>query len=281
MYHDDSNEPGEGSTEDLWAQATGTKKKPERKRVWKASADFKPRPKGAKVDRSDPDYQRALMAARKGMPPFHEITFLEAVMFDNGEVRPRGTPRHQIKLGWTCAPPQALDKATRSQRLTVRYIPLAVRAQARDNWNRRGKRQGMFRFEPEDRVVIDEMMSLAKLHDGAKIEGRPAALMGCVQHHFGAEGTIRHPQYGLVTWDREAEDAPWMPRLQIFRSYPEMGLLVTRDATTGEEQPGLRMRPGRGENVLAYGSHYGRDFIHHMRPAYLSEIIAANLRRPA
>ena len=47
------------------------------------------------------------------------------------------------------------------------------------------------------------------------------------------------------------------------------------------EQPGLRMRPGRGENVLAYGSHYGRDFIHHMRPAYLSEIITANLRRPA
>ncbi len=45
MYHDDSNEPGEGSTDDLWAQATGTKKKkPKRKRVWKASADFKPRP---------------------------------------------------------------------------------------------------------------------------------------------------------------------------------------------------------------------------------------------
>ena len=280
MYHDDSDEPGEGSTEDLWAQATGTKKKkPRRKRVWKASADFKPRPKGAKVDRSDPDYQRALQSARKGMPAFAEITFLEAVMFDNGEVRPRGTPRYQIKLGWTCAPPQALDKATRSQRLTVRYIPLAVREQARDNWNRRGKRQGMFRFEPEDRVVIDEMMSLAKFHDGAKIEGRPKALMGCVQHHFGAEGTIRHPQYGLVLW--RPHEGGWLPMLFIFRSYPEMGLLMTRDAETGEERPAILMQPGRGANVLAYGSHYGRDFIHHMRPAYLSEIIAANLQRPA
>lgn len=273
-------DPGEGSVEELWERATGAApRKKQKKRVWKATADFTPRPKGCVVDRSDPDYQKALAAARKGMPEFAAITFLEAVMFDNGEAgRARGTPRHQIKLGWTCAPPGAIAKADRSQHLAVRYLPLATREQARDNWNRQRRRQGQFRFEAEEREVIDFVLDAAKRHDAGRAEGQPAALMGCLSHRFGQEGTIRHAQVGYVQW--RPHEGGWLPCLSILHTMKDE-VLTTRDPVTGERRPGILMQPGRGEGVVAYGSHYGDEFVAHMRPAYADDLVRANLTRMA
>ncbi len=77
----------------------------------------------------------------------------------------------------------------------------------------------------------------------------------------------------------EAADGGWLPMLVLYRAYPEMDALMTRDAETSEERPAILMQPGRGDGVAAYGSHYGSQFIAHMRPAYLDEIVRANLTR--
>jgi hypothetical protein len=273
-------EPQAGSIEDLFEQAAGmpAKKKPEPRFKAEPDSTHASRPKGMTIDRSGTEYQIALANAERGLPPFREITFLEAIFFDNGEQRSRGVPRHQIKIGWTQAPPAVLEQATRSKRLTHRYIPLAVREQARDNWNRKGRQQGAFSFHADERAVLTSLMEAMRDYDAKRVDGQPRALIGCLQHRFGVEGTIRHSMFGLVLWRSVAEG--WLPILVLVRSYTGE-MLETRDRLSGEKRDAILMQPGRGDGVLAYGAHYGDNFLVHIEAPYLDDLAAANLRASA
>lgn len=240
----------------------------------KGKAAFAPGERGVAPDKGSPAYIQQMAEARRGLPEFADITYLEAVLYDNGATgRPRGQPRYRIGLHWTCAPPVLVDKSL-GRTMTRRTVPLAEREQARDNWNRKGKRQGMFRFDPEEREVADAIMGQARA-DNRKGDGRPPALMGCVQNHFD-KGTIRHSQFGLVLW--RPEGGAWLPDLFLYRVYPVPDVLSSRDPLTGERRPWVRMRPGKGAKVVAYGEHHGEEFWRYLRPAWLDAAVAENLR---
>ena len=259
---------------------------PPKRRRRSAKPAFKPGVKGQPVDKNTPDYIAALAKAQQGMPPFADITFLEAEMFDNGTARKPGVPRYQIKLGWSCAAPYLIGSGPdRSKRLTHRYIPLAVRQQARDNWNRASRKAGLWQFEPEERVVIDKFMELAREEDAKRKQdhgGKPEALIGCVQHR-PFEGTIRHSQFGLILWRSDGPGdgigaGAWMPMLFLARAFPQMEFMLTFDHE-GVEQIAMVMTEGRGAGVVAYGTHYGIEYVRYIRPTWLDAALAANLNR--
>lgn len=260
---DDEDAFEKGSVEAAVAAFCGVaprKKRGRPRKTVKASADgWQPRPKGVAIDRSDTAYLLAKYAAQEGMPEFRRITFLDATMFDNGaEGRKRGTPRYQIKLTWTCAAPWAVNKRdARSRR--KRYMPLAERDQARDNWKR--PRRGHLRIGERERDLIEQLLQHAREEN--KIgDGRPPALLGCLQHRWGQEGTVRLPTYGLVRWRQEG--GTWLPDLMLVSMVWGEGLpfevLQTRDRG-GLARNTIAMQEGRGAGVVAYGNHHSDELL--------------------
>jgi hypothetical protein len=198
------------------------------------------------------------------------------VLFDNGETgRKPGMPRYQIQIGWTCAAPHLIDRQDRSQHLMVRYIPLAVREQARDNWNRKRRKQGQFFFHPDERVQFDRLLDAMRDMDAERREGEPRPLIGCVQHRFGGAGTIRHATFGLVTW--RFDDGNWRPNLMLVRSFT--GEVLETRQPTGENLSAIVMRPGKGEGVLAFGTHYSDEMLRYMRVPVMDDLLRDNLLR--
>jgi len=200
------------------------------------------------------------------------------VLFDNGAVRPPGKTRYQIKLSWTAAPPALINSQDRTKGMRVRYIPLSTREQARDNWHRKRKQQGRYAFQPEEQATCTNLLLLAREHDRARKDDQPLALLGCVSHRFGIEGTIRHPQFGLVLW-RPVDDG-WLPSLNIIQSFTGV-ILEPRDRQTGERQPAIYMQPGRGKGVMAHGTYHSDALLKYMQVPYMDTVVAANLRQMA
>src|SRR5690349_21172326 len=178
---------------------------------------FRPRPKGTKLDKTSQEYKTGLYAAQKGLPLPSSWTFGEVQIFDNNPPKPRQT-RHVLKLVATTVTDFDKLSTTKARRLHCqeRWASLSPATQFKRNFAPSRKTRNDTRLDEDtERPVFDDLIACARTFNRERRPGQPEALLGCVgKRHHGA-GTVRNGgRFALVLW-RQGECGGWLPSVYL------------------------------------------------------------------
>lgn len=219
---------------------------------------FTPRAKGSVIDKNSQEYKTALYAAQKGLPPRSQWTFGEVQIFHNKSPK-RCQTEYILKVSATTETDfERLTAATRRHLCVDRWAALSPVNNFVRNFAPSRKRNRDQRLdETLERPLFTALVTVAREYNRNRVEGQPAAVLGCMSVRYYGAGTVRNGgQFALVFWQPDGNN-DWLPIVYLTSFHG--------DATFTLKLPPQDRQEGRHEQASAWlHLHYSDAYRQHL-----------------